>query len=43
MRQEWKKAGVTIKESVVTARLMGNPEKTDRLILAMFSISCSYR
>lgn len=42
MRQDWKKAGVTIEESVVKARLMGKPEKTDRLILARFSISVSY-
>lgn len=42
IRQVWKKAGVMIEESVVKLRLMGNPEKTERLILAWFSISFSY-
>jgi hypothetical protein len=35
----WKKAGVTVEESVVKLRLIGNPEKTERLILDWFSIS----
>ena len=38
----WKKAGVTIEEPVVKLRLMGKPEKTERLILDWFSISVSY-
>ena len=42
IRQVWKKAGVTIEESVVKLRLMGNPEKTERLIFDWFSISVSY-
>jgi len=42
IRQVWKKAGVTIEEPVAKLRLMGNPEKTERLILAWFSISFSY-
>lgn len=39
MRQVWKKEGVMIEEPVVKSRLIGNPEKTERLILAWFSIS----
>ncbi len=42
MRQVCRKAGVTINEAVVKLRLMGNPEKTERLILDWFSISFSY-
>lgn len=42
IRQVWKKAGVTIEDPDVMARLIGNPEKTDRLILAWFSISFSF-
>ncbi len=42
IRQVWKKAGVTIEEPVVKLRLMGKPEKTERLILDWFSISVSY-
>ena len=38
----WKKAGVMIEEPNVTVRLMGNPEKTERLILDWFSILVSY-
>ena len=43
IRQVWKKAGVTIEEPVVKFRLMGNPLKTERLILDWFSISLFLR